>query len=162
MNNSTLRQRQEGIALVVGLIFLLVMTMIGISSLSTTALEERMAGNLQHKTLAFQTSEAALARFFNDISQENSTISLSTSDTCSEEDPVDNPDINDQVVNETCSDYLATTDPGRITDTAFDSQQTSFVHFRINSFSKSSSNATVSLNQGMFRLGPNSPGVLLE
>jgi type IV pilus assembly protein PilX len=51
---------QRGAALVVSLIILLLMTIIGVSSMQTTTLEERMAGNLRDQNLAFQSAEAAL------------------------------------------------------------------------------------------------------
>lgn len=53
--------RQQGSALVLSLIILLVMTMIGITALSTSTLEEKMAANDRNQRVAFQTAEAALA-----------------------------------------------------------------------------------------------------
>lgn len=158
--NPNLPRRQQGIVLVVGLIFLLVMTIIGVTSLSTTRLQEQMAGNMQQKTLAFQTSEAAVARFFTSANGPSST--LSTNDSCATDDTVTNDDINEGVENEACSEYLAITDPGRMTNIAFDTGQTSFVHFMIRSRSETAGNAKVTLNQGMFRLGPKAPSVLVE
>lgn len=54
--------RQEGAALAVGLVFLLVLTIFGISSLSTTLLEEKMSANVQEQNRSFQTGEQYLAR----------------------------------------------------------------------------------------------------
>ena len=51
---------QSGSALIVGIIFLLVMTMLGLTAMQTTSLEERMAGNLRDKDLAAQVAEMAL------------------------------------------------------------------------------------------------------
>ncbi|MGX2042138.1 pilus assembly PilX family protein [Methylocaldum sp. MU1018] len=42
------------------LIILLLLTLIGVTSMQTTALEEKMAGNLRNENLAFQAAEAAL------------------------------------------------------------------------------------------------------
>lgn len=52
--------RQRGAVLIVGLIILFVMTLLGITAMQTTTLEEAMAGNLQDRDLAFQAAEAAL------------------------------------------------------------------------------------------------------
>ena len=52
--------RQSGLALVFSLIFLLILTMIGISSMRGTTLEEKMAGNLRDRMIAFQSAESAL------------------------------------------------------------------------------------------------------
>src|SRR5690606_3767551 len=52
--------RERGAVLIVALVLLLVMTILGVSSLSSTTLQERMAGNLRDSNLAFQAAEAAL------------------------------------------------------------------------------------------------------
>lgn len=51
---------QRGFVLVVGLVILLVLTLIGVSAMRGTTLEEHMAGNTQERDLAFQAAEAAL------------------------------------------------------------------------------------------------------
>ncbi len=52
--------RQRGIALVMALVFLLLLTLIGIAALGTTSLEEKMAHNVKDRNLAFQAAESAL------------------------------------------------------------------------------------------------------
>ncbi len=52
--------KEQGAVLVVGLIMLLLLTVIGISSIRGTDLQERMAGNARDHNLAFQASEAAV------------------------------------------------------------------------------------------------------
>lgn len=59
-NREPTRELQTGAALVVALVFLLVMTVLGVTSMSTTTLQERMAGNFRDNHLAFQAAEAAL------------------------------------------------------------------------------------------------------
>ncbi len=54
------RSRQEGATLIVSLLILIVLTLIGITSMSTSGLEEKMAGNSRDLNLAFQAAEAAL------------------------------------------------------------------------------------------------------
>jgi type IV pilus assembly protein PilX len=51
---------QNGAVLVVSLIMLLLMTLIGISAMQSTVLEEKMAGNFKDKNIAFQAAESAL------------------------------------------------------------------------------------------------------
>ncbi len=53
-------QRQQGAALIVSLIILMIMTMIGISSMQSTTMEEKMAGNMRDQSVAFQNAEIAL------------------------------------------------------------------------------------------------------
>jgi type IV pilus assembly protein PilX len=52
--------RQRGAALITSLIILLVLTVLGVSAMSTSSLEELMAGNLRDQDLSFQAAEAAL------------------------------------------------------------------------------------------------------
>ena len=58
--NSCSRNRQSGAALVVGLVVLVLLTLLGIAAMRTSALEERMAGNLRESNIAFQSAEGAL------------------------------------------------------------------------------------------------------
>lgn len=51
---------QSGSVLIVSLIFLLLLTVVGVSAMNMTRLEERMAGNFRDHEMAFQAAEAAL------------------------------------------------------------------------------------------------------
>lgn len=51
---------QSGAVLMVSLVILLVLTLIGITSMSSTIQEEKMAGGVRNQNLAFQAAEAAL------------------------------------------------------------------------------------------------------
>lgn len=59
-NKISTSNHQRGIALVLSLVFLLLLTMIGIAALNTTALEEKMTNNVKDRNLAFQAAESAL------------------------------------------------------------------------------------------------------
>jgi type IV pilus assembly protein PilX len=52
--------KQSGAALITSLLILLVMTLIGVTAMQITNLEEKMAGNLRDRNLAFQSAETAL------------------------------------------------------------------------------------------------------
>jgi type IV pilus assembly protein PilX len=54
------RHRQTGMALITGLIFMVVLTLLALAAMRTTTLEERMSGNARDRDLAFQAAEAAL------------------------------------------------------------------------------------------------------
>ncbi|OFZ94523.1 MAG: hypothetical protein A2Z44_08995 [Betaproteobacteria bacterium RBG_19FT_COMBO_58_11] len=47
-------------ALITGLIFMVVLTLLALAAMRTTTLEERMSGNARDRDLAFQATEAAL------------------------------------------------------------------------------------------------------
>lgn len=51
---------QRGVALVLALIFLLLSTMLAVTAVTTSLLEERMAGNMGNSNVAFQAAESAL------------------------------------------------------------------------------------------------------
>lgn len=60
LGNLKSRRRQRGVVLIVSLIMLLVVTLLAVSSMQGTALEEKMAGNTRDRNLAFQTTESAV------------------------------------------------------------------------------------------------------
>ncbi len=60
LTGKTSPTKQKGAILVVSLILLVVMTLIGLSSMRATILEEKMAGNFRDSNVAFQAAEAAL------------------------------------------------------------------------------------------------------
>jgi hypothetical protein len=53
-------QKQQGVALVVALILLIVLTLLGLSAMDTTMLEMKLARNSQERAYAFQMAETAL------------------------------------------------------------------------------------------------------
>ena len=53
-------QGEKGSALVIGIVFLLVLTFLGLVGMQGSILEERMAGNARDREVAFRAAEAAL------------------------------------------------------------------------------------------------------
>ncbi|MEO1750953.1 PilX N-terminal domain-containing pilus assembly protein [Thiofaba sp. EF100] len=53
-------EHQQGAALIVALILLLIMTILGLSSIRTTVMDEKMTAASYDRSLAFQAAEAAL------------------------------------------------------------------------------------------------------
>ncbi|PIE20463.1 MAG: hypothetical protein CSA61_01700 [Neptuniibacter caesariensis] len=53
-------KKQEGAALIISLIFLLILSLIGVSSMQGTTMQEKMAGNLRDMYVSINTAEAAL------------------------------------------------------------------------------------------------------
>jgi type IV pilus assembly protein PilX len=58
---------QSGVVLLVSMIMLLLLTIIGITGMQTTGLEEKMAGNMRDHNVAFQAAETALRDAEHDI-----------------------------------------------------------------------------------------------
>lgn len=54
-------QHQQGIVLIVGLVMLIALTLIGVTAMKSTTMDERIAANTQFKAIAFQTAESVLS-----------------------------------------------------------------------------------------------------
>lgn len=62
--------REKGAALIIGLVLLMALTIIGVSVLSTTSLEQRMAGNMSDLNLAFNSAETASRVFSQHVNKQ--------------------------------------------------------------------------------------------
>ena len=54
------KKEQAGVVLVICLMMLLLLTLMGVSGMGSTALEEKMANNMRDRNVAFQAAEATL------------------------------------------------------------------------------------------------------
>lgn len=52
--------RQRGMALIIAIVFMLLLSILGLSAMQNTILQERMAGNHRDHGMAFQAAEAAM------------------------------------------------------------------------------------------------------
>jgi len=59
-SKSTKVKHQTGAVLVMSLMMLFVLTLLGVSSINTTSLQEKMAGNSRNRQVAFQSAESAI------------------------------------------------------------------------------------------------------
>ncbi|EJM68678.1 hypothetical protein PMI29_02152 [Pseudomonas sp. GM49] len=62
---------QRGMALLVSLVFLLLLTLIGLSSMQSATLQEKMAGSVALRNQSFQSAEAALRVGESGVQREN-------------------------------------------------------------------------------------------
>lgn len=60
MKTQTIPRSQQGAALVVGLLILLLVTFLAVASMNNANVQERMAANTQNENLAFQAAESAV------------------------------------------------------------------------------------------------------
>lgn len=72
--------RQHGVALIVSLIVLLLLTLIGISAMNSTILQDRMSGNASDRSVAFQAAAAAARRGEERV--RNAQLPSASGDTC--------------------------------------------------------------------------------
>ncbi|MDH3452261.1 MAG: PilX N-terminal domain-containing pilus assembly protein, partial [Gammaproteobacteria bacterium] len=64
LTSPSLARREDGVALAVSLVLLIVLTVLGISALTMTGQEEKMSGNFQDMTRSFQVAESGLVDAF--------------------------------------------------------------------------------------------------
>ena len=67
MNTILTRSRQHGAVLIVALLFLVILTILGVTAMTATTFEEKISGNTRDLNVAFQAAEAALRDARRDI-----------------------------------------------------------------------------------------------
>lgn len=60
MKPHSARRQQKGVVLIMSLVILVLITLVGLSTIRTTTMEEKMAGNSRDRDKAFQAAEAAV------------------------------------------------------------------------------------------------------
>jgi len=65
MAKSVLVRKQRGVALAVSLLLLVAMTIIGVSTLTGTRLNEQVTSNAQQKAITFEAAESAISSVWN-------------------------------------------------------------------------------------------------
>ena len=68
--------KQKGSVLILSIIILVVLTMLGVSSMNSSSLQEKMTGNFRDREIAFQAAEMALAYAENYVSSDINTANL--------------------------------------------------------------------------------------
>ncbi|HEY4645655.1 MAG TPA: pilus assembly PilX N-terminal domain-containing protein [Steroidobacteraceae bacterium] len=150
MRNRTNHRRENGAALVVGMILLLVLTLLAVSGMNTASTELVMAGNEQFQENAFQAAEMGIEQ-----AMRNGTF---------------NPGMAIEtfpatvVAGTTYDNYAASITPqpgpnmphGAMWGNRLDSFAT--FHFEVQSQGQSARNAQTTHTQGMFVIAPYDPG----
>lgn len=72
--------KQKGSVLILSLMILVVLTMIGVSSMSSSSLQEKMAGNFRDREIAFQAAEMTLAAAEDYITSTINTSNIGSAD----------------------------------------------------------------------------------
>lgn len=70
----TVNASQRGMALVFALVVLLILTILGVSGLRTSSIEQLMSGNVQEQTRAFEAADSGLSRALNDMKNNTATV----------------------------------------------------------------------------------------
>lgn len=134
----TLRSRQTGATLIVGLVLLLVLTVVGVSGMKTATMEVAMAANTQFQQDAFQQTEDAIDIVIGTRSYTTETNSLLpfTGD----------PNIDRGAI----TVYRGNTD---VPDAAFSSDEIEAFHFDITAVGRGPRNAQSTHTQSFYVIG---------
>ncbi|MEM7294103.1 MAG: PilX N-terminal domain-containing pilus assembly protein [Pseudomonadota bacterium] len=71
--------KQRGAALVVGLVVLLMLTLLGVSSMNMTSLELRISGNTQNRNIVFQVADSVNDLIFSATGNNTNVFDYTTS-----------------------------------------------------------------------------------
>lgn len=93
-NTNKTSNQQSGAALIFSLILLLVLTMLGLTSMRNATLEEKMAYNMRDLNLAFEAAESGLREAESWINRQNSEANISTQNFVYQ--PGELPDLSNQ------------------------------------------------------------------
>ena len=85
------KRDQRGVALIIALVFLLMLTILGVTVMQTSSLEGRMAGNMQEVNRAFHAAESAVEHVFVDGSVFANLIYPGATDQVTLDYPTTNP-----------------------------------------------------------------------
>ncbi|GAA0410869.1 hypothetical protein GCM10009133_19200 [Cocleimonas flava] len=77
-NKMTMQKHQKGIALIMALIMLLVITILGVSAVKMSTLDTQVAGNSIYSALVFQGAESALGKVMSESDLSNVDTAAST------------------------------------------------------------------------------------
>lgn len=142
--------RQQGAALIVGLIMLLVLTLLGVSNMNMTTLELKMAANSQNQNHCFQAAEAGIGRSLNAETGEPYGIDFA--------DPVDQPSIGVVSDNPYATATVDAVFRGQVSGASCPGssiRKFSCIHFEIQSNGQhAGSQARCQNVQGVFRVAP--------
>ncbi len=136
--------RQQGAALVVGLILLLILTVLAVSGMNTSTLELTMASNVQYHQNAFQAAETGI-----DIAIGNRRFNTVT--------PSVSPmmPLNATDTTQTVTTFQTNTPvPDRAFSMGEDTGAIAAFHFDIVAVGTSARNATSTHNQSFYVVGP--------
>jgi len=89
-----LNKRQQGVALFMSLVMLLILTLLGLSSIQSTSMQERMSRNARDSNLAFQGAESAIREAELILEDANSLLPFQAANTNGYYDAAGNGNVN--------------------------------------------------------------------
>lgn len=137
-------RRQQGAALVIGLILLLVLTILAVSGVMSSTLELRMVGNQQQQERAFQAAEFAIEEAL-----DNATLSTTGTQTQARTEVPDATDEYEYELGFVAESSMPTVPTGFSLGAGFQAY-----HFMITATGYSAAGAESTHTQGFYVVGP--------
>lgn len=147
MNENTYRNmkhHQHGAVLITALVMLVILTMLGLSSMSTNTMEERMSANSQEINRAFQTAESGLDQAYANVDGFNINNTVSNPKTYSTTIGSYNSELRYNI------GFRQQTPPKR--GSGWDSTY-SLYHFDMSSSATTDSGASTTIHAGSYQVG---------
>jgi type IV pilus assembly protein PilX len=148
--------RQEGAALITALVMLVILTLLGLSSISTSTMEERMAANAQEINRAFQAASTGLEIAFTDETAFDTSLTVESDGTADDKYVKSNTGVGgtgSYAYNATSnynSVFRQMTVPPR--GSGWDSSY-GYYHFQLSSTGTTDSGASSTVNAGAYQIG---------
>jgi Tfp pilus assembly protein PilX len=139
--------RQRGVALAIALVVLLILTIIGVSALVSTALEGMMAGNIQEQNRALQAAETGIDVAFTTGDAYKITQTKTGSASSSFK-------ANAKASYAYTNTFTTYTKPPRSQAQQYSATHFSAAHFQTVSVGTANIGANVTLTQGLYQITP--------
>jgi len=139
------QHKQRGAVLITALVLLVILTMLGLSSMTTNTMEERMAANSQEKNRAFQAAETGLELAFSNADSFNINNTV--------DNPITGTDSNFGAYDATVTykaGFRQQTPPRR--GSGWDSSYALY-HFDVNSTATTVGGSTKTIHAGSYQVG---------
>ncbi len=145
-------EQQTGAVLLTALVLLVIMTMLGITSMSTATLEEKMAANSQDINRSFQTAETGLEMVFNDDNAFNTGNTTVTDGTAADIYTPAAAIVGNYLASVTYNSILLQAIPAP-RGSGWNPATTSFYYFNQSATSNTQSGSTSTINGGAYQIG---------
>ncbi len=147
---------QRGAALITALVMLVILTLLGLSSMSTVTLEERMAANAQEINRAFQAASTGLEMVFTDATAFDTRLTIASDGTGADQYVKSDSGLGGTGVNA----YSATANYNSVfrqmtvppRGSGWDSSY-GYYHFQLSSTGTTTSGASATVNTGAYQIG---------
>lgn len=155
--------RQRGSALITAMVFLVILTILGVSTMTTSRLEVRMAANTQFAHQAFQAAESGIEEALDFIETDTTNSLLDTASTAGvnttyyfnrdDNGPYTNPSDSLTYLEKTDANVLYETSGKVVSGYSLGGPYAAY-HFRIQATGQASAGGESQNVQGFYKVGP--------